>query len=156
MAIPQGQGSRDYRKSWIPAGINFRLRDPPLVIVEAQYKYNQDKEFRLGLQGRLSLALVILATSVVRVTDSPVSRSQSHRGDYGVYGIIDQMVSRLPGDDPKKGVGVFAFVSASPFGSQCWRISYTQAGVNFMGLWDKRPEGSVRGGSGLFTGFAFR
>jgi porin len=49
------------------------------------------------------------------------------------------MVWRLPGDDPKKGVGVFAFVSASPSDRNAADF-YTHAGVNFMGLWDKRPD----------------
>jgi len=35
---------------------------------------------------------------------SPTSNgvARTHAGDYGVYGVIDQMLWRLPGDDPKK------------------------------------------------------
>ncbi len=30
-------------------------------------------------------------------------RALTHSGDYSLYGVIDQMLWRLPGDDPKKG-----------------------------------------------------
>jgi porin len=63
---------------------------------------------------------------------------RTHSGDYGVYGIIDQMLWRLPGDDPKKGVGGFARFALIPSDRNPMDF-YADAGVNFMGLWDKRP-----------------
>jgi len=58
-----------------------------------------------------------------------------------VYGVIDQMIWRLPGDDPKKGVGIFARASAAPSDRNLIDF-YADAGVNFIGLWDMRPTDS--------------
>ncbi|VTZ22650.1 Porin (fragment) [Methylocella tundrae] len=49
------------------------------------------------------------------------------------------MLWRLPGDDPRKGVGVFAFVSAAPSDRNAADF-YVHGAINFMGLWDKRPD----------------
>ena len=73
----------------------------------------------------------------------------THSGDYGVYGVIDQMLWRLPGDDPKKGVGAFVRAFLSPSDRNLIDFS-ANAGVNFMGLWDKRPDDSF----GLATSFS--
>ena len=132
-----------------PAGINFRLRDPPFLVAEAQYKYNQDKDSP-GLAGTVRLGgwyqfgkLFLdqrYGTGGLSLAN-PLSNGivLKHWGDYGVYGIIDQMVWRLPGDDPKKGVGVFARLSASPSDRNVADY-YAEGGINFIGLWDKRPD----------------
>jgi hypothetical protein len=62
-----------------------------------------------------------------------------HNGDFGFYGVIDQMLWRLPGDDPKKGVGAFARASWIPSDRNLIDL-YAEAGVNFVGIWDKRPD----------------
>lgn len=67
--------------------------------------------------------------------------ARTHSGDYDVYGVIDQMLWRLPGNDPKKGVGAFARIAFSPSNRNLIDL-YAEAGVNFMGLWDKRPDDS--------------
>jgi porin len=63
----------------------------------------------------------------------------NHGGDYGIYGVIDQMVWRLPGDEPKKGVGVFARLSASPSDRNLMDF-WIDGGINFIGLWGTRPD----------------
>jgi porin len=75
--------------------------------------------------------------------------AHTHSRDYGVYGFIDQMLWRLPGNDPKKGVGAFARATFSPFDRNLIDL-YAEAGVNFMGLWDKRPDDNI----GLATSFS--
>ena len=67
--------------------------------------------------------------------------ARTHSGDYGVYGVIDQMIWRLPENDSKKGVGVFARASAAPSDRNLIDF-YADAGVNFIGLWDIRPNDS--------------
>jgi porin len=59
------------------------------------------------------------------------------------------MLWRLPGNDPKKGVGAFARATFSPFDRNLIDL-YAEAGVNFMGLWDKRPDDNI----GLATSFS--
>jgi porin len=58
---------------------------------------------------------------------------RTHTGDYGVYGVVDQMLWRLPGDDPKKGFGAFARAFLSPSDRNLMDF-YADAGLNFMGL----------------------
>ena len=66
-----------------------------------------------------------------------VGVARTHAGDYGVYGVIDQMLWRLPGDDPKKGIGAFTRFALSPPDRNLISL-YADAGINFMGLWDQR------------------
>lgn len=129
-----------------PAGVSFRLKDPPLLIAEAQFKHDGDEtplgrgtvklgawrhfgqydDQRFGVD-RLSLA-------------DPSSNGVPlrHRGDFGVYGVIDQMVWRFS-DDPAKGVGIFARVSASPPDRSLMSF-YVEGGVNFVGALEARPD----------------
>src|ERR1700730_10043168 len=92
-------------------------------MVETQYSYNQDKTAQV-LAGTIKVGGLyhfgtfndqhfdVEGQSLASPTSNGVART--HAGDYGVYGVIDQMLWRLPGDDPKKGVGAFARASWSP------------------------------------------
>ena len=40
---PAGAGFTGTEQIKDPAGLNFRIQDPPLLMAEAQYLYNQDK-----------------------------------------------------------------------------------------------------------------
>ena len=51
---PAGSGFTGLEEIKDPAGINFRLRDPPLLMAEAQYNYNQEKTAQ-GLAGTIKL-----------------------------------------------------------------------------------------------------
>jgi porin len=133
-----------------PAGIDFRLKDPPLLMAEAQYMYNQDKTAQ-GLAGIFKLGgwyhfgkfddvhFGLDGKSLADPSSDGVPRS--HTGDYGVYGVIDHMLWRLPGDDPKKGAGAFARAALSPSDRNLMDL-YADARLNFLGLWDKRPGDS--------------
>ncbi|ACK49874.1 Carbohydrate-selective porin OprB [Methylocella silvestris BL2] len=133
-----------------PSGTDFRLKDSPFVIGEGAYAYNQEKE-GTGLAGTLKLGgwyhfgnfdSQHFDTNNVSLA-SPDSNgiAKQIRGDWGLYGILDQMVWRLPGDDPKKGVGVFARVTGAPNFQNTMNF-YVDGGVNFMGLWSARPDDS--------------
>ncbi len=134
-----------------PAGINFRLKDPPLLMAEAQYNYNLDKNAQ-GLAGTVKFGawyhfgkfddehFDVDGKSLADPSSNGVALT--HSGDYCVYGIIDQMLWRLPGDDPKKGVGAFARAYVGPSDRNLINFS-ADAGLNFMGLWDKRPHDSI-------------
>ena len=145
---PSGAGFTGLQQIKDPAGVNFRLKDPPLVIGEAQFKYNQDKN-SIGLPGTIKLAAwrhfgkfadQHFGNDGLSLADPSSSGVPLvHRGDYGVYGIIDQMVWRLPGDDANKGVGVFARLSASPSDRNLMNF-YAEGGINFIGLLDERPH----------------
>ena len=125
-----------------PSGINFRLRDPPLLMAEAQYRHDQDKNSP-GLAGDIKLGVWYhfgkfndqrRGTDGLSLAD-PFSNGNplTYRGDYGVYGLIDQMIWRHPGDDPNKGVGVFALASAAPRDRNLSNI-YAEAGITCSAL----------------------
>jgi porin len=62
-----------------------------------------------------------------------------HGRNYGIYGVIEQQLYRLPGAGADKGVGVFARVSASPSDRNLIDV-YFDAGVTFAGLIPARPD----------------
>jgi porin len=68
-----------------------------------------------------------------------IGRPLVHLGDFGVYGVIDQMLWHLPGEGPKKGIGGFARIAASPSDRNLMNF-YAEAGINFMGIWKQRPD----------------
>ncbi|HXN88482.1 MAG TPA: carbohydrate porin [Methylocella sp.] len=148
---PSGAGFTGLSEVLDPAGLNFRLRDPPLLLGEVQHLYNQNKAAP-GLAGTVKLGawyhfgkfddqhFDVDGKSLADPSSKGVART--HSGDYGVYGVIDQMLWRSPGDDPKKGVGAFARAFVSPSDRNLIDFS-AYAGVNFMGLWDKRPDDSL-------------
>jgi porin len=61
--------------------------------------------------------------------------------DQATYTIIDQMIWRAPGNDQWKGIGIFVLVMATPPGRNLLSVE-VEAGVNFMGVWDSRPDDS--------------
>jgi hypothetical protein len=112
---PAGAGFTGLQEIKDPAGINFRLKDPPFVIGEAQYKYNQETDSQ-GLAGAIKFGgwyhfgpfddnhFGIDGRSLA----DPLSNGRAlvHLGDFGVYGVIDQMLWRLPGDRLARHNGV--------------------------------------------------
>ncbi len=126
-------------------GLNFRIRDPAFVISELQYKYGDDKS-PAGLSGDVKvgawnhfgkfadqrydaagLALAISAGDPLR-----------HRGDHGIYGVIDQQIYRHP-DDPAKGLGLFARLGATPNDRNLINF-YVDVGLNASGMIPGRQD----------------
>jgi porin len=145
---PAGTGFSGKEQAVDPAGINFRLHDPALLFGEAQFAYNQDKASS-GLAGTVKLgAWYHLGTfndnhfgfdGKSLADPTGVGVPLAYAGDYSVYGVIDQMIWRLDGDNPKKGVGVFGRIAASP-GDRNLMDFYADAGVNFIGIVPHRPN----------------
>jgi porin len=145
---PAGSGFSGLQEIKDPAGLNFRLQDPPLLMTEVQYRYNQDKAAS-GLAGTIRFGglyhfgkfydqlFSVDGQSLAAPTSNGIAKT--YRGNYSLYGIIDQMLWRLPGDDPKKGVGAFARVAFFPIERNLVDL-YAEAGLNFMALWDGRPD----------------
>jgi porin len=136
---PSGAGFTGLQEASDSSGTNFRLRDPPLLMTELQYRYNQNKE-SAGLAGTIKLG----AWYHFGNFGGPRAGFDglflpNYQGDYGVYGMIDQMLWRLPGDDPKKGVGAFALVSEIPADRNVANF-YAEGGITCIGVWDARPD----------------
>ena len=68
--------------------------------------------------------------------------------NWGLYGIIDQLVWRVPGSEEPQGVGIFARVIGAPQDRNLidW---YFDGGVTFTGMFRNRPNDA------LAIGFAY-
>lgn len=135
---------------------NFRVHDPALVMGEVQYRYGQEKgaaqlagTVRLGGWyhfGRFEDQR--FGTDGLSLAD-PASNGIAlrHRGNGGIYGVIDQQIWRPASGEPDKGVGVFARVSASPSDRNPIDF-YVDGGIVFSGVVPGRPDDSFGAGIG--------
>jgi porin len=134
-------------------GLNFRVQDPPLLMGEAQYKYNQDKEatslagiWRVGFwhhfgkfdsqhfdANGLSLA-------------NPLSNGiPAHLlGSTGVYGIVDHQLYRPPGGAPDSGITMFTRAGFTIPDRNPVDV-YIDGGLIFSGMLPGRPDDKIAG-----------
>ncbi|SFV29319.1 porin [Hyphomicrobium facile] len=107
-------------------GVEFRLQDAPLLMVEAQYKYDA------GLPGTFKLGgwkqFNHYATDFLDPTVLDTS--------YGIYGIIDQQIWKGADD---KAINAFVRVSGSP-DKQNLIDTYFDTGIVFTGFVPGRKE----------------
>jgi porin len=107
-------------------GTEFRLGDPPLIMIEGQFKYDA------GLPGTVKLGGWKQFNHYAAEFENPGILDT----DYGLYGIVDQQIWRA-GDD--KGISVFARVSGSP-DKQSLISSYVDTGIVFTGFVPGRKQ----------------
>lgn len=144
---PAGPGAGD-PQARDRSGLLFRLRDPPFLIGELQYKYKQGADAK-GLAGTLKVgAWHHFGTFSDQRFDvnglslaNPASTGMPAqlRGNSGIYAIIDQQIYRPPGGDADKGVGVFGRISASPSDRNLVDF-YADGGIVFSGMIPSRPD----------------
>ena len=132
-------------------GTAFSIGDGVFAIVEAQYSRNQS-EGAEGLPGTYKLGgwynsqpfadqrRTALGTSLAafgaNVGEQPTARLR--RGNYGLYGVADQVVWQRPGAKDQ-AIGVFARVMGSP-GDRNLISVYVDAGLTFKGMLPSRPS----------------
>ena len=122
-------------------GVDFRLSDPPLVIAEAQYAYNQEKDAK-GLPGTIKVGYLHHFEAFPNFYQPVVPGSPATiQGNDSVYGIIDQTVYRKPGTSDQ-GAAVFFRVSALPADRNLIDL-YLDGGVAYKGLLPNRPDDTV-------------
>jgi porin len=147
-----------------PYGLAFRIKDPPLLIAELAYAWNQDKSAPQenphqegvgrpparvrpqGLPGTAKLGAWLhtgqfadqrfdSTGGLLAVSGAPPLQ---HSGNFGVYGIIDQMLWRAGGNDPGE---LSAFMRAVVAPSDRNPIDiYLDAGLTYKGLFNSRPD----------------
>ena len=135
-----------------PAGLEFRLSDPPLLFAEGFYKYNQKQ----GLAGTIMLGgwnhfgsfehqrfdIDRLPTAVTGRPGRPLDN------DWGLYAVFDQLIWRLPHSKDVKGVGLFTRVIGAPSERNLVDF-YAEGGVTFTGMIAHRSDDL------LAVGFAY-
>jgi porin len=125
-------------------GLDFELDDPPLLMVEGAYKYNQERlpgTIKVGGWnhfGTFEDQRFDVGGNVIVVTGLP---GKPIDNDYGIYAIIDQLIWRVPGGEDPKGVGVFARFIGAPEDQNLIDF-YADGGVTFSGMIRSRPDDS--------------
>lgn len=132
-------------------GLDFRLSDSPLLIVEGAYTYGRDG---MGLPGTIKLGgwrhfgefddlrLNTAGGALGVAGGDPFV----HSGNHGLYAVIDQMIYRFPYGGEGSGISVFGRVAGSPSDRNQIDV-YADAGVVVTGLFPSRPTDAF--------GFAF-
>jgi porin len=133
-------------------GLAFELDDPPLLMVEGVYRYNQ--------KGRLPGAVKIggwnhfgtfehqrfdSGGALIAVTGNS---GRPLNDNWGLYGIIDQLIWRVPGSEEPQGVGIFARFIGAPEDRNLIDF-YFDGGLTFTGMFRGRPNDA------LAVGFAY-
>ena len=125
-------------------GLDFRLKDPPLLIVEGAYSYNKEGA---GLPGTIKIGGWrhfgdfddLRRDENGGLLGASGGDPLRHNGNHGLYAVIDQMIYRLPGADATKGISMFARVAGGP--SDRNQIDfYADAGLVFTGMLPARPS----------------
>ncbi len=139
-------------------GLNFRVNDPPFVISEFQYRYNQDAN-STGLAGGIrfggwhhfgsfdDLRFDTAGHSLASPLSTGIARRL--RGNDGIYAVIDQQLYRPPGGDVNSGVAVFGRAAYSP-PDRSLNDFYLDAGIIFAGMIPARPA-DIFGASFLYA-----
>jgi porin len=129
-------------------GINFRLKDPPFFIAQADFEYalpltsdGLAGKLRIGGWQQFGAINDKFYASDGRVLTDPASNGDPivHYGNQSTYAILDQMLWHRPGQNAWRGIGAFIMAIAAPADRNLISLE-VQAGVNFMGVWDARPD----------------
>jgi len=145
---PAGPGPANDAELRNRYGLNFRVNDPPFFIGEGQFRRNAGKNddglattLKLGGWGhagkfedrRFAVGGFLLADPLG--SGVPLQ----HRGNSGLYAVIDQQIYRPKGGDAQSGITLFSRMSISP--SDRNLISrYIDGGITFAGLVPGRPD----------------
>lgn len=129
-------------------GTNFRVNDPPFLMGEVQYRYNQEKDSR-ALAGIVRLGgwhhfgkfddqrFDHTGLSLAHPLTSGIARQ--FRGTSGIYGIVDQQIYRPEGGGPDSGISVFSRISGTPSDRNLVDF-FLDGGVVFAGMVPHRPD----------------
>ena len=142
-------------------GVNFRLHDPAFMIGELQFRWNRGKNdtglattLKVGGWRHLGQFADQQFDNNGLLLASPASSGVPlmHRGDYGVYGVVDQQLYRLPGGDGNSGISVFNRSAISPSDRNLVNVEI-DAGIVFAGMIPQRPYDNF-GASVIYSRFS--
>lgn len=138
-------------------GVNFRVNDPPLLLGQIQYTWNNKKgdpnpagQIKFGGWRHFgSFADQRFASNGLSLA-APASSGEPLllSGDIGSWMVFEQKLYRVPKSDDR-GIGIFARASGAPADRNLIDL-YADAGVEFIGLRDERPDDKF----GIAAGYA--
>ena len=124
------------------------MHDPALLYAEAQFRKNQRKD-DTGLASQLKIGgwshlgqfndQRYDVNGILLASPASTGVAALHRGNYGVYGIVDQQLYRPKGGDAASGISVYTRGSVSP-SDRNLVDAYIDGGIVFAGLVPKRPD----------------
>jgi porin len=140
-----GQGDQETRNRF---GLNFRVNDPPFFIGEAELQRNYGAKDQ-GLASRLILGAwghtgwfddkrFALGGSLL-ADPAGSGMPVPHRGNNGIYAVIDQQLYRPKDGDTQSGVSVFSRLSLSP-SDRNLIDRYIDGDIVFANLIPSRPH----------------
>ena len=144
---PAGPGAGD-EQDRNRYGLNFRVRDPAFIIGEAQFRLNHEPTDRglatvlkLGGWGHLGQFDDKRLASDGSLLANPLSPGTplQHRGNVGLYAVIDQQLWRPAGGAVNSGITVYSRMSMSPSDRNLIN-AYIDGGVVFGSLIPGRPD----------------
>ena len=132
-------------------GLEFPLEGPPLLMAEGMYNYSPD-----GLRGIIKVGgwnhfgdfehqRFDVAGVPFGVSGEP---GRILNDNWGLYGIIDQLIWRVPGSEDPTGVGIFVRFIGAPDDRNLVDF-YFDGGFTFSGMIPGRPDDA------LAIGFAY-
>jgi len=142
-------------------GVSFRLRDPAFMIGELQFRWNRGKDdtglattLKVGGWSHLGQFADQRFSNNGMLLASPMSSGMplQHRGDYGVYGVIDQQLYRPKGGDGDSGISIFNRSSISPSDRNLVNLEI-DSGIVFAGMIPQRPHDNF-GASVIYSRFS--
>ena len=142
-------------------GLNFRLSDPAFIMGEFQWRRNRGKDdtglattLKIGGWSHLGQFADQQFTNNGMLLANPASNGMPlmHRGDYGIYGVIDQQLYRPPGGSADTGISIFNRSAISPSNRNLVNVEI-DAGIVFAGMIPQRPDDSF-GASVIYSRFS--
>ena len=124
-------------------GLDFELDDDPLLMIEGVYRYNQEGKLPGAVKvggwnhfGTFEDQRFDSGGALIAVTGEP---GKPLDNDWGLYGIIDQLIWRVPGSEDPQGVGIFARFIGAPEDRNLIDF-YFDGGFTFTGMIKSRPN----------------
>lgn len=138
-------------------GVNFRVNDPPLLLGQIQYAWNNKKgdpnltgQIKFGSWRHLgSFSDQRFASNGVSLA-APTSSGGPMllSGDIGGWAVFEQQIYRVPHSDDR-GIGVFVRASGAPADRNLIDM-YADGGIELVGLDERRPDDKF----GIAAGYA--
>lgn len=157
---PAGPGAGD-EQARNRYGLNFRVQDPPFLIGEVQLRRNAAKTdqglattVKLGGWGHVGQFNDQRVANDRTLLADPTSSGIPirHRGNNGLYAVIDQQLYRPTDGDAQSGITAFTRMSISP-SDRNLIDHYIDGGIVFAGMVPNRPDDKF-GASVIYARFA--